>query len=156
LSTYYLTQTGGTISGTDVLILPYGSVTWLVSGQTAANVNSLKVYNPNPATTDFGARDQEDDFTLSVPSCSVANVTVTSRNGSGFLGGAGASGSDTTTWSRTPASIQITSADIVGYTINVTLTGGATNTLTVTLNGITNGAINPFAVMPSQESQGPG
>jgi hypothetical protein len=81
---------------------------------------------------------------------------VTSRDGSGFLGGAGASGSDTTTWSRTPASIQITSADIVGYTINVTLTGGATNTLTATLNGITNGAINPFAVMLTQESQGPG
>ena len=55
----------GTVTGTDKLILPYGGVTWSLSGQTPDGVNyTTRVYNPTPATTDFGTPDQEDDFTL--------------------------------------------------------------------------------------------
>jgi len=52
----------------------------------------MRLYNPNPTTTDFGIPDQEDDFTLALPNCpsNTANVTLTNQvlgAGSAFLGG---------------------------------------------------------------------
>jgi len=99
------------VTGTDKLILPYGGVTWSLSGQTPDGVNyTTRVYNPTPATTDFGTPDQEDDFTLSNITCSSATATLTNQitgGGSSFLGGGSPSRvNQTTTWSRnsTPTS----------------------------------------------------
>ncbi len=106
--TYSISESSGIgmVSGTDTLILPYGSIIWNLSGQTTDGANyQMKVYNPTPNSTNFGTPDQEDDFTLSNITCSSATATLTNEitgSGSTFLGSGNASTvNQTTTWSRT-------------------------------------------------------
>jgi hypothetical protein len=116
--TYALSESAGMVTGTDTLILPYGSVVWTVSGQTTdGSVYLMRNYNPNPTDTDFGTPDQEDDFTLTFPTCSSVTATLTNKipgAGSSFLGGGNPSTvNQSTTWSRSsPPTTQPTTADV--------------------------------------------
>jgi hypothetical protein len=100
------------------------------------------------------------DSNRDLTGCTTAQETYTgpSPGGSSFAGGgSGSGGGSTEAWTRlAPPTVQITAADIVSDSINITLTGGGIDTLTVTLNGTTNGVINPFSITLAQESQGPG
>jgi hypothetical protein len=109
LYTYDLSEAFGSVSGTDKLTpLPYGSITWCISGQTFDGATFLMKWT-NPVANNIDPNeipDQEDDFTLTFPTCTSVTATLTNRiygagAGSSFLGtGTSQTVNQSTTWSR--------------------------------------------------------